>query len=316
MRHAATVAARAPSILNTQPWRWRVDENLLELRADRSRQVSSIDPRGRLLTLSCGAALHHARLVLAVTGREPVVTRLPDLRDPDLLARIRLGGLGEASWDDTYMRRAIPHRRTDRRPFPSIGPVPQEATEALRRVAEAEQIRLHRIPGDRVAGLRAAVELAQRAQSRDHRYLRELLDWVRRPRGVGEGVPPDTFVPAVARPVPLRDFAQAGEVRLHPGAGDDLTAEYLVLVTDGDDRIDWLRAGEAASAVWLTAAHHELAVSVLSDVIEVPEARQLLRTQLPGAGHPQLVLRVGVDLQPTPPKASPRRPPSDFIEPT
>jgi hypothetical protein len=50
---AARLAQHAPSILDTQPWRWRVREEVLELLADHSRQIRSIDPEGRLLTLSC-----------------------------------------------------------------------------------------------------------------------------------------------------------------------------------------------------------------------------------------------------------------------
>lgn len=74
-----------------------------------------------------------------------------------------------------------------------------------------------------------------------------------RPRGTGEGVPPETIVASTTRPVPLRDFAPDGEILLHPGFGEDRFAEYLVLATDGDGPADWLQAGEATSAAWLTA---------------------------------------------------------------
>jgi hypothetical protein len=60
LHRAAERAVLAPSTLNTQPWRWRVHASRLELFADLDRQVTSIDPQRRLLTISCGAALHHA----------------------------------------------------------------------------------------------------------------------------------------------------------------------------------------------------------------------------------------------------------------
>jgi hypothetical protein len=314
LRETVDKAARAPSILNTQPWRWRIHDDLLELLADRRRQVTAIDPDGRLLTLSCGAALHHARVVIAAEGHQAVVTRQPDPDRPDLLARIRLAGRREVRWDDTYLHRSIRTRRSDRRPFPAIAPVPADTSAALDRVAEAEHAWLHHVRTQQVLHLRAAADLAQRAETADDTYLRELRAWVQRRRATGEGVPPDTFVTAVERPVPLRDFSLDGEIMTHPGLGDDRYAEYLVLATDGDAPADWLRAGEATSAVWLTAAYRDLAVSVLSDVVEVPDARELLRSLLPRPGHPQLVLRVGFDMQPMPPKASPRRPPEDIID--
>jgi hypothetical protein len=101
--------------------------------------------------------------------------------------------------------------------------------------------------------------------------------------------------------VPLRNFAGGGEIGLHPGLGDDMFADFLVLVTPGDELDDWLSGGEAMIAVWLTATVNNVAVSVLSDVIEVPDARTLVASLLPEQGCPQLVLRIGIAAHPTPP---------------
>ena len=57
---AAQFAGLAPSIHNTQPWRWRLVGPVLELRAERQRQLGVTDPSGHLLLISCGAALHHS----------------------------------------------------------------------------------------------------------------------------------------------------------------------------------------------------------------------------------------------------------------
>ncbi|MER6596672.1 nitroreductase, partial [Micromonospora purpureochromogenes] len=89
---AARLSLYAPSVFNTQPWRWRVTRQALELRADPTRQLATTDPDGRLLTLSCGAALHHARVALAGEGWAVTVERLPDPADPGLLARVRATG--------------------------------------------------------------------------------------------------------------------------------------------------------------------------------------------------------------------------------
>src|SRR5215211_4731572 len=91
---AARAALRAPSILNTQPWRWRIHDGVAELRIDHDRQLHVIDPQACLATLSCGVALHHARTALAASGQRIEVTRCPDLSDPGLLVTIRLIGIG------------------------------------------------------------------------------------------------------------------------------------------------------------------------------------------------------------------------------
>src|SRR5947209_3884760 len=82
---ATTAAGYAPSIHSTQPWHWRLGADTLELHLDRAGVDELTDADGRLATLSCGAALHHARVSLAAQGWSTTVTRLPDHTDPDLL---------------------------------------------------------------------------------------------------------------------------------------------------------------------------------------------------------------------------------------
>ena len=69
---------KAPSVHNTQPWRWRFGRNDAELHADRGRQLTATDPEGRDLMLSCGAALHHLRVALAARGLGCTVDLQPD----------------------------------------------------------------------------------------------------------------------------------------------------------------------------------------------------------------------------------------------
>jgi hypothetical protein len=88
LRRAALFAGRAPSIHNSQPWRWRVTDQALDLFLAHSRVLRSTDPRARLALLSCGAALHHARVYLAASGCLAVVRRLPVRADPDHLAQV------------------------------------------------------------------------------------------------------------------------------------------------------------------------------------------------------------------------------------
>jgi hypothetical protein len=96
----------------------------------------------------------------------------------------------------------------------------------------------------------------------------------------------------------LGDFADGGETGLDPGFGDDRFADYPIVVTAGDEPIDWLQAGEATSAVWLTATANRLAMSSISDVVEVAGAWALFASLRDGTGHPQLVLRTGFQRQP------------------
>src|SRR5919204_271734 len=71
-----SLAARAPSVHNTQPWRFEVSERAIELYADASRQLLE-DPAGREMLISCGAALYGLRLGIRSLGYRTEVELFP-----------------------------------------------------------------------------------------------------------------------------------------------------------------------------------------------------------------------------------------------
>lgn len=310
---AARAALAAPSIFNTQPWRWQADPDVLRLHADRQRQLLTADPQGRLLTVSCGAGLHHARTALAAAGLATDVRELPDPADPDLLAEVRVVGPHEPALAELQALAAISRRHTDRRPF-TTQPVSDAACRALTTAGERERAHVHLVRADQVAVLALAAVRAGALQLSDPEYRAELADWTHRPPWSGEGVSSETTVRAVARRVPIRDYAPFGGDTMHPGRDTDAGARYFVLFTDDDTPAAWLRAGQALSAVLLTATVHGLGSAPVSDVTEVSGTRDELRRLLPGLGHPQVCVRVGY-AQPGPPAPSTRRPHEESINP-
>jgi nitroreductase len=313
LHHAAQTAIAAPSIFNTQPWRWQVDHSSLRLWAGRERQLIVADPEGRMLTVSCGVALHHARLALATAGYEAVVERLADPNDPDLLAEIHLGGVHSPSALETMLIAAIPRRRTDRRAF-SPDPVPGAVAKSLVKVAEAEGAHLHLIRRDQIAALALAATQADALHLSDPEYRKELIRWTNRPAWSGDGVPVETAVQRTVRSVPVRDFAPFGGPAQPAGSHTDNGALYAVIFTNEDDPLAWLRAGEALSAVLLTATASGLGTAPISDVTELAVTRERLRRMLSGIGIAQLAVRIG-HAPPGAPPAAPRRTPDEVIYP-
>lgn len=53
LSEAARRALAAPSIYNTQPWRWSLVDDTLQLWAERERQLAVTDPDARQLMISC-----------------------------------------------------------------------------------------------------------------------------------------------------------------------------------------------------------------------------------------------------------------------
>jgi nitroreductase len=115
-RRVAELACRAPSIGNSQPWRWSLSDGTIDLRRDLTQRVTRSDPDGRQRVVSCGAALHHARVAAAALGRPAAVVRLPDPDDPGWLARLRLRA-GPVTPGALVELAALEDRHTDRRRF-------------------------------------------------------------------------------------------------------------------------------------------------------------------------------------------------------
>ena len=79
-------ATRAPSLHNSQPWRFAVGPRHVELYVDAARQLRNADPAGRSLLISCGAALFNLRLASEHLGFHPRIRVLPDDAAPTLVA--------------------------------------------------------------------------------------------------------------------------------------------------------------------------------------------------------------------------------------
>ncbi len=292
LAEAAGAAGYAPSVHNTQPWRWRVHPEVLDLHAERSRQLTVTDPEGRLMMISCGAALHHALVALRAEGWQGQVTYFPDPDDHDHLARITPGRRIPVSTDAVRMFQEVQVRRTDRRPV-SETPIDHEALAELERAAELADAHLGRLRTDQVVHLAAAAAAAQASEVADPQWREELAYWIGGRRPQGAGVPEDAIpVEAPQTTVPARDFGQWGTLPI--SERHDRAAVYEVLYADGDFPLDWLRAGEALSAVWLRATMLGVSVLPLSAAVEVADTRAALRHLLADLGFPMLVLRMGI----------------------
>jgi hypothetical protein len=111
-----TVARWAPSKHNTQPWRFVVRDDSLEVWTDPTRALPASDPLMRELVLSCGTAVHHVEVAAAALGRKVAVTLLPE-GGTSLVARVVETGPTEVTAHAHALLDAVPLRRTDRGPL-------------------------------------------------------------------------------------------------------------------------------------------------------------------------------------------------------
>jgi hypothetical protein len=209
---AVAAAVHAPSVHNTQPWRFGPGERAIDVYADASRRLRVADPNGRELMISCGAAVFTLRVALRYLGWLPRARLFPDSSRPALVARVR--------WDedriaaDSYEREmyaAVTTRHTHRGGF-GVVPLPAGTIFALRTEAAREGAMFRLVPaGDQRDALAAAVQAGEHALRLDGRRAAEQAAWVVAPDSARlDGIPPAAYPaePAHTEPdFPGRDFA-------------------------------------------------------------------------------------------------------------
>ena len=314
-RYLVGVAGRAPSLHNTQPWRFTVSGDAIELQADAGRQLS-VDPDGREMFISCGAALYGLRLAVRSLGHLPEVEILPGPAGRRPLARVRLGPAAPMTADERKLLAAVPHRHTHRGPF-EAGPLPAGLFARLQDEARAEGATLAEIePGPIREELAALVAAAGRRQDHDPRSRAETRQWSREATSpTRDGVPAHAFPAGSGRTagwLPQRDFDLGRGVGLLP-AGGPVPTVTAVLFTPGDGEEDWLHAGQALHRLLLYAASQWVFASLNTQPLEDASTRALITDRLGLPGAPQILLAFGVSRAAHP---TARRATDDLIEGT
>lgn len=290
LRFMLNYAVLAPSVLNTQPWRFRVANGTVFLYADPSRKLPAVDADGRELVISCGAALMNLRLAVRHYGYEVAWEGVDDPSDPDLLATLHAGDPAPPTRDEEALFQAVPRRQTERRPFAQME-VPGAVIRELELDVERDGCRLLVLTTEEEkTALARHVGEAIRRQGRDPSAIEDYTLWLRadddpRPDGVRDERQPEFGRRAESR-MPTEPFAVGME---------DLAAgspALLVLSTARDDRASWLDAGQALERALLRATAHGLSASYLNQVVEVAEIRREV-TELTQGLYPQVVFRVG-----------------------
>jgi len=310
---AVLLAGRAPSLHNSQPWRWVFDGTELQLFAVPERTLAAADPTGRQLLLSCGIALDHLRAAMAAAGWRVLIARFPDPNQHHHLATVRVEPSVIVTEAERDRADAIVRRHSDRLPF--AAPSGWDDFEiVLRSTFNPTDATVDILPPDSRAALAHASELSAALRRYDSSYQAELQWWAGHVVD-SAGIPRDALVTAEERvqvAVGRRMPAVDGPPRR---AGMLDNARILVLSTDTDLPLDLLRCGEVLSTVLLECTLAGYATCPLTHLTEFPRSRAAVRELTGRTMLPQALLRVGAapdeadDSAPTP-----RRPLADILQ--
>jgi nitroreductase len=289
-------ATLAPSGHNTQPWRFRVGADRIEILPDLERRTAAVDPDDHHLFVSLGCAIE--TLALAARAHErPGEIRFDDTGDGSAILTFGGGPAAEAALFDAIPRRQSTRGDYDGRP---VGPAD---LRALALAAETEGVDVVLMAGRaQIDQIRDLVVAGNSTQMADPAFVRELRSWLRfSPReamATGDGL----FSATSGSPVlPAWLGPHMFDLSFKAGAENDRYARQLrssagvaVFVSARDDRAHWVAAGRACQRFALQATALGLKVAFVNQPVEVARLRPDLAALVGLAGRrPDLVMRFG-----------------------
>jgi hypothetical protein len=297
-------AGQAPSMHNTQPWRFEINGPVVDVLLDAERTLPATDPANRFIRVGLGAAAFNLRVAAAMLGHETTIAIDPDPATPDVVVRIFLADRKVPVAGLSSLYGELGRRYTYRGPM-TDRPVSPTMVDRLTAAARAERADLRWLDDEQRADLGSIIQAADERDLHDEERLLERLQWIGGSREA-EGVPDSVLGPLATRPAVVRDLSAGFALPHRNRAVFEPKPAIAAICTVDDDEHAWVRAGLALERVLLTATSYDLAASFLNQAVEYPSLRDEVRTLIGRDTWPQLLIRFG---QPTEGSGlTPRRP--------
>jgi len=306
---AATFAA---SSHNTQPWRFRVGDGVIDILTDTGRGMGAADPSGRELLMSLGCAVENA-VIAAADLSAPVEFEYASDGDGLPFARLRFADREPHAREHAALASAIASRRTNRAPYDTEKSVSPSTLGSLSALASSgvgtswltvpdERARFGQLSFDATRDY-----VADKTIQRDsHRWYRLDRDDAERTReGItvrGANLPPlGALILGLFPPTP-DDFDKEWAKTTKESQCGTASAVGLLTVGDLSDRAILIEAGRTYQRMQLAATAEGIVFQPISQALTLRDREMTAGTagpytkalaELGGVGKVVLAFRIG-----------------------
>jgi hypothetical protein len=311
-------AVLAPSTYNTQPWKFRVTADGVDVYADYTRRMPVADPGGREMMMSIGAAVMNLRVAAAYAGYMCEVIYNYSGASEEPLASVRLTPCRECppeTLDLAGLYGFIAQRHTNRHPF-LLSRIPAAVLDQLCGLARGTDVTvIASTDGDCNGRIAEVVARGDRMLLENADYRRNVSAWLHvyalshadglSAQACGLDAKVVAAAPWAARVIDV------GKIRAAHDRHLCLEAPGLIALCSDDHVPQYVAVGELVERMLLVLTGEGLHASFFNMPIQVPALRTQLQQILGAAAPPQLLLRLGYSL--SEPIQTARRPLEDVL---
>lgn len=289
LRFLIRYAILAPSSHNTQPWKFRIDGNTIEILIDFSGWLEIADSDRRELYISIGCALENLLVAGENTGFITDVSLFPEPERDDLVAAVRFERQNDVALNNSdVLFENIVRRRTNRQKY-KLASIPAGKIDQLRNQCMYESVHLDFIRDKQIIHelndllIKSDIELFS-----DSDYRRELGYWI------GRGVFGTSWLVSKLGQL-MVTFLDMGKKQAVKDSDLLLSSSHVAVIsTDTDQPVSQVKSGQVFERTALLASAVDISVHPMSQILEVDGLKDQLAGLKPISGYyPQHLFRLG-----------------------
>lgn len=287
LRFLLQYAVLAPSSHNTQPWKFRMDGDRIELFMDEARWLRVCDDDQRELHISVGCCLENLLIAADYFGLPHQVEYLPDLSEPMHAATIQFEQ-GTATERDSRLFQMIPVRHTNH--GESDGRlIPEDVLEQLSGCCNESEIHVQLTCDPSIKQtVDALVVRADATEFADPAFREELGYWI------GQGVFGTSWLMSKIGKLAVTHINMSNSMAKKDSA-ILMSSPALGLISSKDNRREsQIKSGQVYQRLSLWAASFGIWCQPMSQIVQVEETKQeVAKLQTDLRLFPQLPFRLG-----------------------
>jgi hypothetical protein len=291
---------KAPSGHNSQPWKFQIINNAIQIYPDRSRSLPAVDANDRELFISLGCATENVVLAAKAQGLRSQIEVLPDAATNTSSITIHFT---EGLPADTLWLALIDKRQSNRSVY-SGEPLTEAELKGLRSVELEAGVRAtivtDTLQKDRLIEL---VIAGNTVQMQDAAFKQELLSWIRFNRreaqATGDGLAYNTMgnpaIPfrAIGKLIACSVLTQDRQNLHNNKLLHDVSALVVFSVQDNNP-CGWINLGRSFERMALVATRLGVAHSHFNQPFEVSGLQdKLKKLEFVRGNYPCLMIRLG-----------------------